>query len=103
MCGRDNGKSKESVMKVYSPEMKLEKQKGVSKVMDVGVLQKGMRDCFIKALVELDEQKKKRTCKKKKRKGWNCSDLYLIYFQALSARAASSGRTAQRASTFGLI
>lgn len=67
MCGRDNGKSKESVMKVYSPEMKLEKQKGVSKVMDVGVLQKGMKDCFIKALVELDEQKKKKNMQKKKK------------------------------------
>ena len=44
MCGRDDGKSKESMIKAYSPERKLEKQKEVSKVMDVGVLQKGMRD-----------------------------------------------------------
>lgn len=44
MSGRDGGKSKKSMIKAYSPEMKLEKQKEVSKVMDVGVLQKGMRD-----------------------------------------------------------
>lgn len=44
MCGRDDGKSKESMIKAYSPETKLQKQKEVSKVMDVGVLLKGMRD-----------------------------------------------------------
>lgn len=29
--------------------------------------------------------------KKKKSKGWNCSDLYLIYFQALSAERQAVG------------
>lgn len=72
--------------------------------MDVGVLQKGSGVFFIKASAVKKMEKRIRTCKIKFKKPSNCSELYLIYFHALlSVGRRSSGGTARRAFTFGLI
>lgn len=70
-------------------------------MMDVGVLQKSMRNCFIKASVETDEQKNQKMLKREKAGiAVNSTDLLSCI---VKCRVGSSGRTAQHAFTFGLI
>lgn len=63
--------------------------------MDAGVLQKGIRDSFSSRHLQKMMNKKSEHAKKRK-KSWNCSELYLIYFHGLlsTGQGSGGGRTA---------